>query len=368
MVYGYTGRILRVDLTREKTSMEPTNMKWARMFLGGKGLGAKYLFEESTPRVDALAPDNIMIFMTGPLTGTIAPCTPKHVVITKSPLTGAFLDSYAGGYFGAELKFAGFDAVIMKGKAKHPVYVFVSDGRAQVKDAERLWGKDTHETEKLVKEELGDKEAKVASIGPAGENLVKYSCITNDFYRQSGRGGAGAIMGSKNLKALAVRGTQGVSVPNIEEFVELSKEIDASGFMLHDPGERDTTIEQQRKSIERILTEKNTVFLVAEADNKLVGFIAAFGGKLIRNKHSAYLVLGILEAYQGQGIATILFQRIFEWAKEVGISRLELTVIKENIKAFNLYRKMGFVVEGEKVNSLMINGEPVNEYYLYKFV
>ena len=159
-----------------------------------------------------------------------------------------------------------------------------------------------------------------------------------------------------------------IAESDAENFVELSKEIDASGFMLHDPGERDTTVEQQRKSIERILTEKNTVFLVAEADNKLVGFIAAFGGKLIRNKHSAYLVLGILEAYQGQEIATKLFQRIFEWAKEVGISRLELTVIKENIKAFNLYRKMGFVVEGEKVNSLMINGEPVNEYYLYKLI
>jgi aldehyde:ferredoxin oxidoreductase len=225
MVYGYTGKILRVDLTREKTSVEPTNMEWARMFLGGKGLGAKYLFEESKPRIDAFAPENIMIFMTGPLTGTIAPCTPKHVVITKSPLTGAFLDSYAGGYFGAELKFAGFDAIIVKGKAKHPAYVFVNDGQAQVKDAGRLWGKDTHETEKLVKEELEDKDVKVASIGPAGENLVKYSCITNDFYRQSGRGGAGAIMGSKNLKAVAVRGTQGVSVPNIDEFVELSKEI-----------------------------------------------------------------------------------------------------------------------------------------------
>ncbi len=225
MVYGYVGKILRADLTSGRISTEPTNMDWAKMFLGGKGLGAKYLFEESKPKTEAFAPENVLIFMTGPLTGTIAPCTPKHIVITKSPLTGTFLDSYAGGYFGAELKFAGFDAIILKGRAKQPVYLYVKDGQAQIKSAKDLWGKDTHETEKLVKEELGDKEVKVASIGPAGENLVKYSCITNDFYRQSGRGGAGAVMGSKNLKALAVRGTQGVSVPNIDEFVELSKEI-----------------------------------------------------------------------------------------------------------------------------------------------
>ncbi|WP_339226603.1 GNAT family N-acetyltransferase [Oceanobacillus sp. FSL K6-2867] len=159
-----------------------------------------------------------------------------------------------------------------------------------------------------------------------------------------------------------------IAESDAENFLKLSKKIDASGFMLYEPGERDTTVDEQQKSIGRILTEKNTAFFAAEADNKLVGFIAAFGGKVNRNKHSAYLVLGILEEYQGQGIATKLFLRIFEWAKEAGITRLELTVIKDNIKAFQLYRKMGFVIEGEKVNSLMIDGKPVNEYYLYKLV
>ena len=148
-----------------------------------------------------------------------------------------------------------------------------------------------------------------------------------------------------------------IEVSDAENFVLLSKKIDESGFMLFEPGERKTTVEQQRKSIERILSEKKSIFFVAETENNLAGFIAALGNDLERNQHSAYLVLGVLEDYQGRGIATQLFNRLFEWAKEVEISRLELTVIKENDKAFNLYKKMGFVLEGEKVHSLKINGE-----------
>jgi RimJ/RimL family protein N-acetyltransferase len=159
-----------------------------------------------------------------------------------------------------------------------------------------------------------------------------------------------------------------IAVSDAENFVELSKRIDESGFMLYEPGERETTVEQQRKLIERILSEKKSIFFVAEDGNKLVGFIAALGDNLKRNQHSAYLVLGILEEHQGQGVATKLFKHIFEWAKEVEISRLELTVIKDNLKAFNLYRKMGFIIEGEKVHSLVINGKFVNEYYLYKLL
>ncbi|WP_223703140.1 GNAT family N-acetyltransferase [Sutcliffiella deserti] len=159
-----------------------------------------------------------------------------------------------------------------------------------------------------------------------------------------------------------------IAVSDAESFVELSKKIDESGFMLYEPGERETTVEQQRKTIERILSDKRSIFFVSEVENKLVGFIAALGGNVKRNQHSAYLVLGILDEYQGQGIATKLFNQVFEWAKEVEISRLELTVIKDNIKAFHLYRKMGFILEGEKVHSLMINEKPVNEYYLYKLL
>ena len=159
-----------------------------------------------------------------------------------------------------------------------------------------------------------------------------------------------------------------IEVIDAERFLELSKKVDESGFMLYEPGEKKTTVEQQRTSIEKTLSEKKSIIFVAEVENKLVGYMVALGGNVMRNQHSAYLVLGVLKDFQGQGIATALFNRIFEWAKEIDISRLELTVIKDNIKAFNLYRKMGFVLEGEKVHSLKINGEFVNEYSLYKLL
>ncbi|WHY03368.1 GNAT family N-acetyltransferase [Neobacillus sp. DY30] len=159
-----------------------------------------------------------------------------------------------------------------------------------------------------------------------------------------------------------------IEVRDAEKFLELSKRIDESGFMLFEPGERQTTVEQQRISIERILSEPNSIFFVAEIENNLVGFIAVIGSNLTRNRHSANIVLGVLEDYRGQDISTKIFNKVSEWAKEVGISRLGLTVIKNNNKAFNLYRKMGFVLEGERIQSLKINGEFVNEYYLYKLL
>ena len=159
-----------------------------------------------------------------------------------------------------------------------------------------------------------------------------------------------------------------IELADAEGFIELSKKIDESNMMLFEPGERTTTTEQQKASIERIVSEERTVFFVAESEGELLGFIAAMGSDLKRTRHSATIVLGVLEEYRGQGIASQLFNRVFEWAKEVGITRLGLTVIKENSKAFNLYRKMGFAIEGEKVHSLMINSQPVNEYYLYKLV
>jgi RimJ/RimL family protein N-acetyltransferase len=159
-----------------------------------------------------------------------------------------------------------------------------------------------------------------------------------------------------------------IEITDAEQFLELSKKLDESNFMLHEPGERQTTIEQQIKSIETILAKQNTTLFVAEVESNLVGFIAAIGNQLQRNQHSAYLVVGVLDLYQGHGIATKLFDQLFDWAKENKLSRLELTVIKDNNKAFNLYKKMGFTLEGEKVHSLMIDGEPINEYYLYKLL
>ncbi|HLS09086.1 GNAT family N-acetyltransferase [Lentibacillus sp.] len=159
-----------------------------------------------------------------------------------------------------------------------------------------------------------------------------------------------------------------IELNDAEEFLELNKRIDESGFMLHEPGERKTTVEQQKQAIERTSSEERSVFFVAEIDGQLAGFIAAFGGKMRRNKHSAYLALGVHDVFQGQGVATKLIEKIFEWAGETGLTRLELTVIKDNVKAVKLYQKMGFQIEGEKVHSLMIDGEPANEYYMYKLL
>ncbi|SFA94769.1 Protein N-acetyltransferase, RimJ/RimL family [Lentibacillus halodurans] len=159
-----------------------------------------------------------------------------------------------------------------------------------------------------------------------------------------------------------------IEINDAEEFLELNRRIDESGFMLHEPGERKTTVEQQKQAIERISFEERSALFVAELDKSLAGFIAVFGGKMKRDQHSAYLALGVHDAFHGRGIATKLIKYVFEWAEETGISRLELTVIKDNVKAINLYEKMGFRVEGEKVHSLMIDGSPANEYYMYKLV
>jgi len=225
MADGYTGKVLRVDLTNEKITTEPINREWTKRFIGGKGLGARYLFEELKPGVDPLSPDNLLMIWTGPLVGTMVPLTSRYVVVTKSPLTGTFLDSYAGGYYGPELKYAGFDGVIIKGKASKPVYLWINDGKAEIRDAKSIWGKDNFKTEELIRKETGQPRARVASTGPAGEKLSLIAGITSDLTRNAGRGGGGAVFGSKNLKAVAVRGTQGLEVPGMEEFVKMSKEM-----------------------------------------------------------------------------------------------------------------------------------------------
>jgi len=225
MADGYTSKVLRVELSNEKISTEPLNRDWAKKFIGGKGLGARYLFEELKPGVDPLSPDNVLMIWTGPLVGTMVPLTSRYAVVTKSPLTGTFLDSYAGGYFGPELKYAGFDGVIIKGKASKPVYLWINDGKAEIRDAKNLWGKDNFKTEELIRKETGQNKARIASTGPAGEKLSLIAGVTSDLTRNAGRGGGGAVFGSKNLKAVAVRGTQGLDVPDIQEFVKMSKEM-----------------------------------------------------------------------------------------------------------------------------------------------
>jgi len=208
---GWNRKVLRVNLTAGTCTPEPLNMKWADDYLGSRGLATKYLVSEMDARVDPLSPDNKMIMATGPLTGTMASTGGRYTVVTKGPLTGAIACSNSGGYFGAEMKFAGWDMVIFEGKSPKPVYLYLENDRAELRDAGHLWGKSCWETEETIKASHQDPLIRVSSIGAAGENLVLFACVVNDLHRAAGRSGVGAVMGSKNLKAVAIRGTQGVS-------------------------------------------------------------------------------------------------------------------------------------------------------------
>ena len=225
MADGYTGKVLRVDLTNEKITTEALNKEWAKQFLGGKGLGARYLFEELKPGVDPMSPENILMVWTGPAVGSMVPLTSRYVIITKSPLTGTFLDSYAGGFLGPEIKYSGFDGIIIKGKAKKLSYLWITDGKAEIRDAKNLAWKDTVQAEEIIRKEVGHKYARVAAIGPAGEKLGLISSVTSDVSRNAGRGGTGAAFGSKNLKAIAAKGTMGLELPDMEGFVKFAKEM-----------------------------------------------------------------------------------------------------------------------------------------------
>ena len=203
---GYVGKILRVDLGLGKTCDTKIDNDFAEKWIGGRGFIAKILYDELPPRADPLGPENKLIFMTGPLAGTRVPLTGKYTVGTKSPLTNTISVSYCGGHLGPNIKFAGYDGVIFEGVSEKKLYAFLKDGRLELKDAGHLWGKTTHETEELVKEEVGTK-ARVASIGPAGEKLVRFASIMSDQHAAAARCGPGAVMGSKNLKAFAVCGS-----------------------------------------------------------------------------------------------------------------------------------------------------------------
>lgn len=218
---AWAGKILRVDLTAGTVKSEALNMDWARAYLGSRGLGTKYLVEEVDATVDPLAPANKIIWATGPLTGTMASTGGRYTVITKSPLTGAIACSNSGGYWGAEFKMAGWDMVIFEGRSATPVYLYVNDDLAELRDAAHLWGKSVWQTEEMLKKSLQDPLTRVSSIGKAGENGVLYAAVVNDLHRAAGRSGVGTVMGSKNLKAIAVRGTKGVgNIHNPKAFMK----------------------------------------------------------------------------------------------------------------------------------------------------
>jgi aldehyde:ferredoxin oxidoreductase len=204
-------KLLRVDLTAGTCTAEPLNMEWAKAFLGQRGLATKYFAEEVDPKVDPLSPGNKLIFATGPLTGTMASTGARYSVITKGPLTGAIACSNSGGHWGAELKMAGWDMVILEGRSPKPVYLHIENDHAELVDAGELWGMTTWDAEPALKRKHQDPLMRVSCIGRAGENQVMYAAVINDLHRAAGRSGVGAVMGSKNLKAIAVRGTKGVA-------------------------------------------------------------------------------------------------------------------------------------------------------------
>lgn len=202
-----------MNLSAGTCTLEPLNMAWARDYLGQRGLATKYFVTEVDPRVDPFSPGNELIFVTGPLTGTSAATGGRYSVVTKGPLTGAIACSNSGGFFGAELKFAGWDMLVFEGASPKPVYLLLTDGKAELLDASHLWGKTVWQTEEEIRKTHQDPQLRVAAIGGAGEKRVLYAGIVNDLHRAAGRSGVGAVMGSKNLKAVAVRGTRTDSYP-----------------------------------------------------------------------------------------------------------------------------------------------------------
>ncbi len=216
---GYQNNVLRVDLSAGKSSAEPLRMDFAEKYIGQKGLAIRYLYEELKPGIDALGPENKLLFTTGPFTGTGVPCSGKLSVAAKSPATGTINDCSIGGHTALKIKYAGYDMLIFEGKAAEPSIVVIDDDKVTIEPAGELWGKGAHVAESMLQKRFG-KDFGFLVIGPAGENLVTMACINSDYYRQAGRGGIGAVMGSKNLKAVCVRGTGSVKVANIDTFSE----------------------------------------------------------------------------------------------------------------------------------------------------
>jgi aldehyde:ferredoxin oxidoreductase len=214
---GWIGKVLRVNLSTGKVSTEALDPDLAKDYIGARGLGTKIMTDEVDPKVDPLSPENKLIFVPGPLTGTFAPSAGRYTVVTKGALTGAIASANSGGTWGPALKFAGYDAVIIEGAAPKPVYLWIKNAKVEILDASHLWGKDVPETSDAIRAETDD-DAKIACIGPAGENRVLFACIMNDLHRAAGRSGVGAVMGSKNLKAIAVVGTGAVTCADPKAF------------------------------------------------------------------------------------------------------------------------------------------------------
>jgi len=217
---AYAGKILKVNLTTGSIVKETLKEGFARKWLGGRGFNSKFLFDYVPKGLDPFSPENIVAISNGPLDGTRAPSSGRFTISAKSPLTFGVGYANSGGHFGPEMKYAGYDSIIFFGRSEKPVYLFIDDDHVEIRDASHLWGRDTFETDKMIKEEIGDENIQIIYIGPAGENMVRYAAVINNLYRAAARTGMGAVMGSKNLKAVAVRGTKGVEVADPEKFEE----------------------------------------------------------------------------------------------------------------------------------------------------
>lgn len=223
MSYGYMGKIARINLTDSKITIEEFDESFYKSYIGGRNTAAYFMLKEISPDADPLGPENKIIITTSIFTGTMIPGSARHTIAAKSPLTGGFGESEGGGYWGPELKFAGYDGLIIEGKAKNPSYIFIKDDDIHIKSAAHLWGKDTLEVENIIRDEEGDKKIRVLQTGIAGENLVRFAAVVNNLKHWCGRCGLGAVMGSKNLRAIAVIGTKDVRIKNKDKVLEFAK-------------------------------------------------------------------------------------------------------------------------------------------------
>lgn len=222
---GYSGKFLRINLSTGQIDQENLDMELAIKFVGGRGLATYYMAQEIDPEIEPFDSANKIIFATGPLTGSQAPTGGRYMVVTKSPLSGTIASSNSGGFWGAELKRAGYDFIIVEGKSDKPCYIYINDDTVEIKDAKQYWGKLVSQTTDLLLQETGDPKARVLTIGPAGEKLALLACVMNDKYRAAGRSGVGAVMGSKNLKAIVVRGTGKLKPAREDETKKVLKDI-----------------------------------------------------------------------------------------------------------------------------------------------
>ena len=230
MLYGYMGKLLFVDLSNGTFEIRELTEELARNFIGGYGLGAKILYDEMPAHTDVFAPESMVGFLAGPMSASRAFFGGRYMVVSKSPVTGMWNDANSGGYFGAKLRHSGFDGIFVKGISEKPVYLYLNDGNVEIRDASHLWGKRTIETEEILRAEVGE-DMNAAIIGAAGERLSHMACVMNDEHRAAGRGGTGAVMGSKKLKAVVVRGDREVPVFDKERLVALNRQV--AEDMLH---------------------------------------------------------------------------------------------------------------------------------------